>query len=326
MLNTYPLFLKAATSTHIRDFEMENPKKAHNPIEAIFAKKLSERFPEKIKTFQKVVFNYHSYSPDIVYFDRKTNIFIDIEIDEPYSRSGSPTHFIDSPRDNVRNSEFVNNGWNVLRFSERQIIEYLPECIQIVDKIIYSCINKTPSELDSILRIVSDDRWTENESYIFQNQSLRDFYSYEIIPIQQNEASILLKFQSLDEYINEIVFRHLQNFDREKELIFMPHSITDIYKHIKDNYSLISIECFTSRRKKIINEIDTTLSGFGNPPKIKFFDFEHIDLFKFIQNKKMENLRIHVNDKSKEIEFYNFVLIGSMNDFWEKQLKLIPDF
>ena len=326
MMNTYPLFLKATTSTHVRDPEIENPKKAHNPIEAIFAKKLSEKFPEKIKTFQKVVFNYHCYSPDIVYFDRKTGIFIDIEIDEPYSRSGSPTHFIDSLRDKERNSEFINNGWNVLRFSERQILEYLPECIQIVDLIIYSCINKTPSELDSIFRMVSDDRWTENESYIFQNQSLRDFYGYKIIPIQQNEAKILQTFQSLEEYINEIVSRHCQNFNREKEIIFLPHSISDIYKHIKDNHSLISIECLTSRRKKIINEIDTTLSGFGNPPKIKFFDFEQIYLFEFIQNKKKENLRIQVNDKNKDIEFYNFVLIGTMNDFWEKQFKLIPDF
>lgn len=323
---TYPLIYKVSNPSFVKGPELDQYMRSHNHLETIFANKLSERFSDRIKTFQKVVFNYHNYYPDLVYIDRKSGVFIDIEIDEPYSRSGSPTHFIDDPRDKERNSEFINNGWNVLRFSERQIIEYLPECILIVEIFIKYYINEFPPEFDSILRKISDDRWTENESYNFQNQSLRDFYDYKFLPVQQNEISILQEFSSLDKYLRESFSRHFQNFNLEKDIIFLPYYISNIYEHKKDKHSLIYIEYFTSHRKKIINKTYTTLSGFGNPPRIKYFDFEQMELFEFIQNKIKENLRILVKEKLTDIYFYNFLQIGTMNDSREKQLKLIPNF
>ena len=63
----------------------------------------------------------HRYEPDLAYIDEARGIFIDIEVDEPYTMGRCvPTHTIGS--DDQRNQLFIQAGWTVLRFSERQCI------------------------------------------------------------------------------------------------------------------------------------------------------------------------------------------------------------
>jgi hypothetical protein len=55
--------------------------------------------------------NGHRYEPDLVY--RDGNICVDIEIDEPYSGSGHPTHFLKDDGSNIdsaRNQRFLMPG------------------------------------------------------------------------------------------------------------------------------------------------------------------------------------------------------------------------
>src|SRR5690606_25978332 len=57
-----------------------------------------------------------SYKPDFIIEVKELNLFIDIEIDEPYVGSnGSPIHFKKS-NDNLRNNFFIDNKWIVIRF------------------------------------------------------------------------------------------------------------------------------------------------------------------------------------------------------------------
>jgi hypothetical protein len=67
------------------------------------------------------------YSPDAIL--NLGEIFIDIEIDEPYVGSTRrPTHCINS-YDVDRNKVFSENGWMVVRFAEEQIVKQPDECI-----------------------------------------------------------------------------------------------------------------------------------------------------------------------------------------------------
>ena len=64
------------------------------------------------------------YEPDIVLFDKKLNLYIDIEIDEPYDGYYRyPTHYInpedDSKQDNIRDLFFTESGWIVIKFTEK---------------------------------------------------------------------------------------------------------------------------------------------------------------------------------------------------------------
>src|SRR5690606_31586096 len=66
------------------------------------------------------------YEPDIVLFDKNLNLYIDIEIDEPYDGYYRyPTHFINPEdeikQDNIRDLFFIESGWIVIRFTEKQV-------------------------------------------------------------------------------------------------------------------------------------------------------------------------------------------------------------
>ena len=51
---------------------------------------------ECIREDISVVIEGHRYEPDLVYINKEKNIFVDIEIDEPYSGVHHPTHYITS--------------------------------------------------------------------------------------------------------------------------------------------------------------------------------------------------------------------------------------
>lgn len=62
-----------------------------------------------------------SYTPDFIFFNKETNLHIDIEIDEPYHNS-TPIHFKNNPKDIERNNYFIQKKWVVIRFCEEQIL------------------------------------------------------------------------------------------------------------------------------------------------------------------------------------------------------------
>ena len=69
------------------------------------------------------------------------NIFLDIEIDEPYEgindiKNRKPTHFRFA--DVNRNNEFKNRGWIVVRFAEIQIHQNPDGCCRFIADVIKS--------------------------------------------------------------------------------------------------------------------------------------------------------------------------------------------
>lgn len=63
----------------------------------------------------------YSYRPDICLFWEEKNLYIDIEVDEPYDIvSRKPIHYKGNG-DNLRDRYFIRNGWCVIRFTEQQV-------------------------------------------------------------------------------------------------------------------------------------------------------------------------------------------------------------
>jgi len=72
----------------------------------------------------------NSYCPDFVYNDGE--LYIDIEIDEPYDYvNKKPIHYVGS-NDESRNCFFSENNWFVLRFAEKQIQDSPNDCIDFI--------------------------------------------------------------------------------------------------------------------------------------------------------------------------------------------------
>ena len=77
----------------------------------------------------------YGYKPDICVVYKKYNLYIDVEIDEPYDIiSRKPIHYISCKSDILRNFYFTENGWVVFRFSKYQVYKYADLCRNFIAK------------------------------------------------------------------------------------------------------------------------------------------------------------------------------------------------
>lgn len=118
------------------------------------------------------------YEPDIAIINQKQPyVFIDVEIDEPYSASKKPIHYIECENDTKRNEYFVKHGWIVARFSERQIVRNPLGCLRVIEEIIASV---DPSYVrNKVLlseSIYKESHWTLEESCQMVETNEREEY------------------------------------------------------------------------------------------------------------------------------------------------------
>ncbi len=117
------------------------------------------------------------YYPDIIV--GISNIFLDIEIDEPYTMDGRlPVHCIGS--DDYRNDYFSFHGWEIIRFSEKQIVNYPEKCIATITNTIKYIIEgkcESPIVYNNGDWIMS--RWDESSARLMAKSNYRESYLYD---------------------------------------------------------------------------------------------------------------------------------------------------
>lgn len=157
----------------IKPFEIgikSDDKIQRGKSELFFLSHLIKKFGSQIKMDYKLDLVSYSYYPDFVFICEKTNLHIDIEIDEPYSLiDKNPIHYINS-NDEERNNCFIENNWIVVRFSEVQILKNVDDCIQTIESIINS-INK--KSLNINIFPPKHSRWTYEEALVYSYQDYR---------------------------------------------------------------------------------------------------------------------------------------------------------
>ena len=118
------------------------------------------------------------YEPDIVLFDKNLNLYIDIEIDEPYDGYYRyPTHFINPEdeikQDSIRDLFFTESGWIVIRFTEKQVHCQAYECIDYVRNILNSLYNRNFVTDTTCYR---ENQWDYNQCIQWQKIYYRENY------------------------------------------------------------------------------------------------------------------------------------------------------
>lgn len=113
------------------------------------------------------------YEPDIVLYDESCNLFIDVEIDEPYDGySRLVTHTLEG-NDSIRNVFFKESGWVVVRFSEIQVHLKSEQCVDFLRNIISSMRGGEYS----IFEIVeTEPRWTRKKAIAWEMENYREKY------------------------------------------------------------------------------------------------------------------------------------------------------
>lgn len=134
-----------------------------------------------VKGNARVTIDGHSYEPDFAIIDKEGRYCIDIEIDEPYSSGGRPTHFMmpdGSNKDTFRNRRFSQAGWYVIRFSEEQFMTKTKSCMYFVYNLLFQkgLIEGIPQTLVDASNIDYQARWTESDSRQLRRNNYRDSY------------------------------------------------------------------------------------------------------------------------------------------------------
>jgi hypothetical protein len=118
------------------------------------------------------------YEPDIVLFDKNLNLYIDIEIDEPYDGFYRyPTHYInpddDVKKDNVRDLFFTEGGWIVIRFTEKQVHREAYDCIGYINNVLQSLYKR---DFITNATCQSENQWSYNLCIQLQKINYREKY------------------------------------------------------------------------------------------------------------------------------------------------------
>jgi hypothetical protein len=112
------------------------------------------------------------YEPDIVLFDKELNLYIDIEIDEPYDGYYRfPTHELE--KDDTRDLFFTESGWVVIRFTEKQIHLQEQECVTFILDVLNSIRSYS---LDNTSNCLIEEQWSYSQAIRWEKEHYREKY------------------------------------------------------------------------------------------------------------------------------------------------------
>ena len=168
----YPIILKPtgmARGSRIVKESHGRKNKKQGPSELVSFARICRLGGKALREDVVVNLNGHRYEPDLAYVDEKRGIFLDIEIDEPYSTSGHPTHYVGAngvPKDDERNRRFRAAGWHVVRFCEEQIFCHTDSCLKVIYTLLQElgAVGEIPPKIKNAPDLSPIPQWTEEES------------------------------------------------------------------------------------------------------------------------------------------------------------------
>ena len=227
-----------------------------------FCNAILAQIPEvevQVDVHMVIPFYNKPYEPDIVLIDKALNLYIDIEIDEPYDGYYRfPRHEIE--KDEIRDLFFTESGWVVIRFTERQVHLQKKECIAYIKDVLNSIYN---FRLEETSNCVSEAQWDYQQAIRWEREHYREKYlGIEAFGKQEITAELVVDLDDLDGIEDNLNRTKKRNSPTLQDNIAFEDE-THKYHHPKDqtgNAEYISV---------------TTLID-------RFFPF---DMDRFIQNK-----------------------------------------
>ncbi|TCC98726.1 hypothetical protein [Pedobacter hiemivivus] len=251
------------------------------------------------------------YEPDIVLFDKKLNLYIDIEIDEPYDGYYRyPTHCImlDKPikQDDIRDLFFTESGWVVIRFTERQVHLQALECIDHIKNVINSL---RLVAFNNSVKCETEFQWDQNQCIQWQKINYREKY-LGIVNFHKNYNGREIEIDTSENEDIEEIIKRTKKYDflaADGSNLF--DKKTPIFFHSKDrtgNAEYISVTALIER----------------------FFPFDlkrYIEKKAFDENRAEEEVLIEflmIRDEAAERGTY----LHNQIENYLKEREFIPDF
>lgn len=276
------------------------------------------------------------YEPDIVLIDRELNLYIDIEIDEPYDGYYRfPRH--ETEKDDTRDLFFTESGWVVIRFTERQVHKQEKECIAYIKDVLNSIYSHKFDETSSCR---SEKQWEYQQAIRWEKERYREKYlGIENFGKQKPSAGIIVEVENvegIEENLNRT--KKLKSSNHQDNIAFEDETHT--YHHPKDetgNAEYISVTTLIDRffpfdleryiqgkAKKENRSEEDVLEEF-----LKYRDesaekgtYLHEQIENFLTGKEYD-------DQIKEFEqflmFYNGVIVSKGFEFVEAEKKILME-
>lgn len=192
-----------------------------------------------------VIPNYNKpYEPDIILFDKSLNLYIDIEIDEPYDGYFRyPTHCtnpeVEIKQDDIRDLFFTESGWIVIRFTEKQVHSQSDECIDYIQNVLNSIYNKN---FNTVIKCEREKQWDYNQCIQWQKIYYREKYlgiehfnkqnTYKEIEINKEESESIEKVLNRTKRFHFDTFNSSVAFDEETHKYIHPKDETGNAEYI----------------------------------------------------------------------------------------------
>lgn len=149
--------------------------------EEIFHQALSHYLPGEIMVDYRVIkYVEYPYTPDFIYYLKDWNLYVDIEIDEPYTCSGKgkkTTHCTDDQTEINRDIFFEQNDWVVIRFAEEQVLRFPINCCKFIAQTIYLLVGEPiPEKLKKVDDIIAVPRWNTKKAKRMARKKYRHYY------------------------------------------------------------------------------------------------------------------------------------------------------
>lgn len=251
--NKYPIYFLGISNQS--DFKISsNYYRIKGFTEDLLSKELIKLFPENIYINLKLNFNGISYEPDIAYLDKESNKYFDIEIDEPYTLSANgiiPIHSIDV--DNNRNETFRNNGWGVIRVSEKQVFCDLKNTVKYIENVI--------REIEPNSELCDDNQ----------------------LSFEQTESAIMNKYR--ENYLGII---SLTSIAKESSIIYGNFTIKNALLRTDTGKIFIHVEDYTSNVYEVYLDVDLVIIALNEAIKglVPTPYFTNSDMFEILNGVK----------------------------------------
>ena len=123
-------------------------------------------------------------------FDKELNLYIDIEIDEPYiGNDGTPIHFLKG-NDEERDTFFTRKNWLVIRFAESQIVENPLACCELISNVVLNLKKCVIEDFSSQSKIQVVKSWTYEEAHKLAFVKYRNKYLPQELQININDEKL----------------------------------------------------------------------------------------------------------------------------------------
>lgn len=173
----YPLVLLPRRNEAVSPELLTNqPQKGSS--EAYFFRYLKRYFPGCVFDNLALRIKDAHYFPDFVLYYEPHELWIDIEIDEPYSLPhGEPTHYIGA--DDRRNQFFLDKGWVIVRFTEEQVVRQPVACCRFLAELLQALTGDDsflPELRTAPSLTIRPYPWTEEDSRYMATYKTRQSY------------------------------------------------------------------------------------------------------------------------------------------------------